>query len=89
MHSVDIKTSIRLPRLDRFLQERRRFTREHGIIIDTRATDEQQVGRNGGFSIMMRLADCGLYMNIKTPSVNTNTRLVTQHLLEEVHQSGP
>ena len=25
----------------------------------------------------------------KTPSVNTNTHLVTQHLLEEVHQSGP
>ena len=53
------------------------------------AVDEQQVGRNGDFGILMRLADCGLYINIKTPSVNINTCLVTQHLLEAVHQSGP
>ena len=39
--------------------------------------------------ILMRLADCGLYINIKTPSVNINTHLVIQHLLEEVHQSRP
>ena len=77
------------PLLDWFLPERRRFKREHDNIGDTPAADEQQVGRNGGFGIMMRLADCGLYMNIKAPSVNTNTHLVTQHLLEEVHQSGP
>ena len=67
------------------LPEGRRFNREHDNIGDTPAADEQQVGRNGGLGILMRLADCALYYNIKTPSVNITTHLVTQHLLEEVH----
>ena len=41
--------------LDWFLQERRRFMREHDNI--GAAADEQQVGRNVGFGILMRLAD--------------------------------
>ena len=75
------------PQLDWFLLETRRFMRELDNI--GAAAEEQQVGRNGGLGILMRLADCALYINIKTPSVNINTRLVTQHFLEEVHQSGP
>ena len=70
------------------LQERRRFTREHGLIDDARATDEQRVGRNGGFRVLTHLTDCSLYINIKTPSVDTRTHLVTQHPLG-VRQSGP
>ena len=94
MRSADVKTRIRLPRLELLIRgacidDDAMFSGEHCIIIDTRATDEQQVGRNGGLKTLMRLADCGLYINIKTPSVNINTHLVIQHLLEEVHQSGP
>ena len=58
---------------------------EKDNIGDTPAADEQQVGRNGGLGILMRLADCALYINIKTSSVNITTHQVTQHLLEEVH----
>ena len=54
--------------------------REHGIIDDTPATDQQQVGRNGSLGILMYPADCGLYINMKTPLVNITTHLVTQHL---------
>ena len=61
--------------------------REHDNI--GAAADEQQVGRNGGFGILMRLADCSLYINIKIPSVNITTHLVMQYLLEEVHPSEP
>ena len=53
------------------------------------AVDEQQVGRNGGFGILMCLADCSLYINIKIPSVNITLTLVMQYLLEEVHPSEP
>ena len=42
-------------------------------------------GRAASQQDLVRWADCGLYINIKPPSVNINTRLVTQHLLEEVH----
>ena len=43
------------PQLDWFLLERRRFMLEHDNI--GAAADEQQVGRNVGFGILMRLAD--------------------------------
>ena len=56
---------------------------------DTPAADEQQVGGNGGFGIHMYLADCGLDINIKTPSVNIITQLMMQYFLEEVHPSEP
>ena len=42
--------------------------REHDNI--GAAADEQQIGRNGDFGILMRLADCSLYINIKIPSMN-------------------
>ena len=58
------------PQLDWFLPERRQFKREHDNIGDTPTADEQQVSRNGDFGILMRLADCSLYINIKIPSVN-------------------
>ena len=54
--------------LDWFLLESRRFMREHDNI--GAAAGEQQIGRNGGFGILMRLADCSLYINIKIPSMN-------------------
>ena len=73
--------------LDWFLLERRRFMQELDNI--GAAVDEQQVGRNGGFGILMRLADCSLYINIKIPSVNITLTLVMQYLLEEVHPSEP
>ena len=34
------------------------------------AANEQQVSRNVGFGILMRLADCSLYINIEIPLVN-------------------
>ena len=61
--------------------------RGHGNI--GAAADELQVGRNVGFGILMRLADCSLYINIKIPSVNITLTLVMQYLLEEVHPSEP
>ena len=60
-------------------------TKSMASLDDTPATDEQQVGRNGSLGILTYPADCGLYINMKTPSVNITTHLVTQHLLEEVH----
>ena len=53
------------------------------------AVDEHQVGSNGGFGMLMRLADCSLYIDIKIPSVNITLTLVMQYLLEEVHPSEP
>ena len=52
------------PQLDWFLPERRRLLRGHDNIGDTPAADEQQVGRNGGFGILMLLADCSSDINI-------------------------
>ena len=46
----------------------------------TPAMDEQQVGRNGSLGIPMYSADCGSYINMKTPLVNMTAHLVTQHL---------
>ena len=48
--------------LDWFLLERRRFMRELENI--GAAVDEQQVGRNGGFGILVLLADCSSDINI-------------------------
>ena len=40
-HSGFVRACIRYPKVDRFLQERRRFTRQHGFTDDTCATDEE------------------------------------------------
>ena len=61
--------------------------REHDNI--GAAAGEQQIGRNGGFGILMRLAYCSLYINIKIPLLNIITHLVMQYLLEQVHPPEP
>ena len=40
-HGGFVRACIRYPKVNRFLQERRRFTRQHGFTDDTCATDEE------------------------------------------------